>query len=60
MTENVFEAVKSEGRALLYASEDLRNKFEFILEAVKNNGDALCYVSGNVRNEIVVELVLGP
>ena len=57
--EIILEAVKQNGNALKYASEDLRNDIDIVLEAVKENGVALVYASNNLKNnrEIVLEAV---
>ena len=41
----VLEAVKNNGKALLYASEELKSDKEVVLEAIKNNYIALKYSS---------------
>ena len=41
--EYVLDRVKNDGRALQYASEDLRADKEIVLVAVENDGDALEY-----------------
>ena len=41
----VLEAVKEDGLALDYASEDLKADREIVLAAVKQNGLALCISS---------------
>ncbi|MDQ1326076.1 MAG: hypothetical protein QG564_1201, partial [Campylobacterota bacterium] len=43
--DEVLKAVKENGRALKYVSEELRGDREIVLEAVKNNADALQYAS---------------
>ena len=52
-------AVKENGDALLYASEELKNDPQFVLDAVKQNGYALQYVSEEFKNnpKIVLEAV---
>ena len=57
--EVVLEAVKQDGWALEYASDELKNDKEVILEAVKQNGQALQCASNDLRNdkEIVLEAV---
>ncbi|MDQ1337790.1 MAG: hypothetical protein QG617_757 [Campylobacterota bacterium] len=55
--DEVLKAVKENGRALKYVSEELRGDREIVLEAVKNNADALQYASDELRSdrEIVLE-----
>ena len=55
--EIVLEAVKNDGSALKYASENLKEDREIVLEAVKNDGSALEYASENLKEdrEIVLE-----
>ena len=43
--EIVVQAVKNNGEALRYASEELRADKEFVLEAIKHSGDASQYAS---------------
>jgi len=49
----VLEAVKHDGDALRYASDELKNDRNFVLEAVKNDGGALRYASEEVRRDLV-------
>ena len=49
--EVILEAVKQEGMALKYASEELKNDKEFISEVIKQNGSALNYISKELRND---------
>lgn len=55
--EEVLEAVKRNGMALEYASEELKNDKEVVLEAVKQNDWALEYASKELRDEIIIEKV---
>ena len=57
--EVVLEAVKQDGRALEYASEELRGDKEVVMEAVKQYGRALEYASEELRGdkEVVMEAV---
>ena len=48
----VLEAVKQNGSALKYASEELKNDKEVVLEAVKQDGFALEYDSYELQNDI--------
>ena len=51
--EEVLEAVKQEGFALRFASDELRGDREVVLEAVKQDGDALEFASEELRFEIL-------
>ena len=53
------EAVKNDGQALYYASEELRNDKEVVLQAVKTYGRALEFASNELKNDrqIVLESV---
>ena len=55
----VLEALKQDGRALQYVSEELRNDEEIVLAAVKQKGFALKYVPTQFKNskKIVLEAV---
>ena len=57
--EIVMEAVKQDGRALEYATEDLKNDREIVMEAVKQNGYALYHASAELKGDrkIVMEAV---
>ena len=57
--EIIMEAVKQDGLALRYASEQLKNDREFVMEEVKQNWWALYYASKQLKNdrEIVMEAV---
>ena len=46
----VLEAVKQNGDAFRYASEELKRDRGVVLEAVKQNGDALQYASKDQRS----------
>ena len=46
--EEVLEAVKNDGWALEFASEELKNDRELVLEAVKQDGMVLKYASDNI------------
>jgi hypothetical protein len=43
-TRNSLEAVKQEGRALCYASNNIKNDIEIVVKAAKQNRVALQYV----------------
>ena len=49
--EAVLEAVRENGRALEYASNELRNDREVVLEAVRQTGQALEYASNELCND---------
>ena len=49
IAEIVLEAVKNDGYALEYASEELKADTEIVLAAVKNNGMALEYASKKLK-----------
>jgi hypothetical protein len=53
------EAVKQNGWALEYASEELKRDREVVMEAVKQEGTALQYASEELRGdrEVVLEAV---
>ena len=57
--EVMIAAVKSNGYALEYASEELRGDKEVVLEAVKENGRALQFASYELRadKDVVMEAV---
>ena len=57
--QEVLEAVKQDGRALRFASAELKNDKEFVLEAVKQKGYALRFASAELRNDkdVVLEAV---
>jgi hypothetical protein len=53
--EVVLAAVSNEGRALVFAAEELRGDEEIVCAAVRNDGEALCMASPELRdNERVV------
>ena len=45
------EAVKQNGRALEFASKELRGDKEVVMKAVKQNGDALMYASKELQGD---------
>jgi hypothetical protein len=47
----ILEAVKQNGRALQFASVELKNDKEVVLEAVKNDGHAFEYASDELKND---------
>jgi len=51
--EEVIEAVKQNGWALKYASEELQNDREVVLAAIKRNGVGLGYASDELQLEII-------
>ena len=55
----ILEAVKSDGLALKYASDGLKEDHEVVLEAVKSDGLALEYASDGLQQdrEVVLEAV---
>ena len=55
--EVVLEAVKTWGRVLEFASEELKTEREVVLEAVKQYGLALSYASEELQNDREVVLV---
>ena len=55
--EEVLEAVREDGDALQYASEDLKADKEVVLAAVNNWGSALQYASKELRADREVVLV---
>ena len=57
--EITLEAVKNDGYALDYASEELKADRQIVLEVVKNKGDALEYASEELKSdkEIVLAAV---
>ena len=57
--EVILTAVKSNGFALNYASDRLKDNKEIVLEAVKNNGMALKWVSPRLQNDkdVVLEAI---
>ncbi|WP_064610347.1 DUF4116 domain-containing protein [Streptobacillus moniliformis] len=48
--KEVLKAVKQDGWALEFASEELKNDKEVVMAAVKQNGDALQFASERLRN----------
>ena len=52
----VLEAVKNDGGALEYASQDLKSDREVVLAAVKNFGSVLQYASEDLKSDRVVVL----
>ena len=50
--EVVLEAVKQNGNALYYASEELCGDRKVVLEAVKQYGCALKFASEELKNDI--------
>ncbi len=57
--EVILEAVKRNGRALEYASLELKNDKDIVLEAVKQNGRALVFASDDLKinREVFLEAV---
>ena len=57
--EIVMVAVKQNGFALQWASEELKGDRDIVMEAVKQNGDALQHASAELHNdrEFVIEAV---
>jgi hypothetical protein len=51
----VLEAVKQDGRSLLFASKELQELKEIVLVAVNQNGYSLKYSSEKLRNDKEVE-----
>ena len=49
-------AVKKNGFALRYASQQLRGDREVVLAAVKQDGDALCHASAELAGDREMEL----
>lgn len=54
--EFVLTAVRNDGRALEYASEELRNDQEVVLEAVRRSGWVLMFASKELQNDRKVVL----
>ena len=50
-------AVKKNGGALAYASEELQNNFDIVMAAVSNCEDALYYASDELRSQFITELI---
>ena len=54
--DEVLEAVKQDGDALQYASEELRADREVVMEAVKQNAYALFYASEELQDDLKKEI----
>ena len=52
----IFEAIKKDGLALMYASEPLRNTEEIVHTAVKRTGCALEYASPELKNNKTIAI----
>ena len=52
----VLEAVRNDGLALWYASEELHKDREIVLKAVKKHGFALKFASTNLQNDSKIVL----
>ena len=57
--EVVLQAVRQNGKALQYASEELKNDREVVLQAITQNGKALQYASPELQDdeEVVLQAV---
>ena len=57
--EVVIEAVRQDGDALQFASEELTHDRDVLMEAVRQNGDALRFASEELNGdrEVVIEAV---
>ena len=49
------EAVKNSGKALQFASNEVRNDKEVVLEAMEQDNDALEFASDEVKIELLLE-----
>ena len=52
--EVVLAAVKQNGMALIFASEELKNDKEIVLAAVKQDEEAFLYASKEIRSKVKV------
>lgn len=51
-------AVKQNGEALIFASDELKNDKEVVMAAVKQNGEALKYASRRLKgDEDVIKII---
>ena len=49
------EAVKNSGKALQFASNEVRNDKEVVLEAIEQDNNALKFASNEVKTELLLE-----